>query len=657
MATSVRPVLDDELPINANVLVHSHSAEVPAVTSRVFRVPDSDNEDEIASIRSRESSVQVMESNLRTTTYSVPSGSEIDSDSDNSEYDLNDLETSSPVFPPKDKDSAITTPEQQIVRVFDDVETPSGKVIDLNLKGPKLREVIAKASGEGSSQSNPIDLDDKNSHDHQINPSVLSHRQDLKDFKTEKEVTMDFDETESEEEGPEVLPVKPTTKRSDIADLLNDKPATTSQLPSEHESHAGGQRSDSIDTEKSRIERIIRETQHRVAREEAGEGTDGCVSFDRPKHSGFVHSAPSNAGTTAAVAGSDCDIDSDDEEDGEKDEEDDMDDDFPIDLDEADDFEGAALLDYNAEKSRSTLDASFSSAKVDEPSTPMIKPGLNRTPSPSDAALARDSGNGGSMSRRSDLSSSHVDRETAYTGFGDPPTYTWHRDPAPTMNNNSVWQDIPLPSFNNRHYDTGAFSVNTYAAPSSSPNPGTQGYRPKTRQNYCNYSSGVVDYSSGIIPATQQLLPKATEDPSSKLHISNLVNSYHAGPQRPTKRKAAEISADPEDSEFSTAHSRLPIMSQETPLADGQPHDNPTITETSIPPGEPAEPAISSISTTVATETSHTEAPTCKKAKTSSATSGIGKFLIGVGVGAVGFAAAFLATIPASVQEEARLGL
>ena len=638
----------EESPCTANEVIHSHNTEIPVTTSRGFRVPDSENEDEVAAVPSRESSVQVMESKLRTTTYSVPSGSEIDSDSDDSEHDRKDLEPSSPIVPPVDMDSAITTPEQQVVRVFDDLEKPNAKIIDLNLKGPKLREVIAKASGEGSSQNNPIDLEDKNPYDHELDLSVLSPPRDLNQSDSIKEVTMEFDEVESEEEGPEVLPIQPTNKRSDIIDLLNDKPATPSKTSTEHESRVEASLSRPIDDEKSRIERIIRETQNRVAREEAKAAADECMSFDRSKHIGTAYSAPSNAGTTAAVAGSDNDDDDHEEED--------MDDDFPIDLDEANDFEDAALFGCNAGESKATPTTTFPSAKAIEVNTPVMKPGLQRTPSPSDAALARDSSNLGSTLRRNGLCPSDLNGAAMYTGFADPPAYTWHQ--SPVRNNDSAWQDIPLPSFSARHFNAGPFPVSAATASSLSPDPITQGPSSKAPYDHYEYSSGFVDRCPlpAEHPTNAEMLPKATEEPSSKLHISNLVNSYYAEPLRSTKRKAAEISADAEDSEICTAYSRLPAVSQETPLPDAQVCNNPTVTETSISLGETAASTISSITTTVATEASQVEEPTRKKAKTSSA-SGIGKFLIGVGVGAVGFAAAFLATIPASVREEARLGL
>ena len=66
------------------------------------------------------------------------------------------------------------------------------------------------------------------------------------------------------------------------------------------------------------------------------------------------------------------------------------------------------------------------------------------------------------------------------------------------------------------------------------------------------------------------------------------------------------------------------------------------------------DPVTSSMSTTVITETVATEGPARKKARMSTPTSGgIGKFVSGVAVGLAGAFAAFVATIPASVREEA----
>ena len=134
-----------------------------------FHVFDADAEakvEEEASNHSHESSVQIMESNIRTTTYSVPSDYDTESDEYDEDEDDDDLEISS-VRGQDNEDSAATTPDQRVVHVLKDeveasrTDNTKGKTLDLNLKGPKLQDVIAKAATEGSSQNNPIDLDDR----------------------------------------------------------------------------------------------------------------------------------------------------------------------------------------------------------------------------------------------------------------------------------------------------------------------------------------------------------------------------------------------------------------------------------------------------------------------------------------------------------------
>lgn len=93
----------------------------------------------------------------------------------------------------------------------------------------------------------------------------------------------------------------------------------------------------------------------------------------------------------------------------------------------------------------------------------------------------------------------------------------------------------------------------------------------------------------------------------------------------------------------------------ETPLPDAQPKDSlPPVEVSSISQGSIAKPVIALTSTTVKAKAESAEAPARKKARTSkSTTGGIGKFVSGVCVGLVGALAAFVATIPASVREEA----
>ena len=476
-----------------------------------------------------------------------------------------------------------------------------GKTLDLNLKGPKLHEVIAKAAFEGSSQQTPIDLADKN-------PSNEKPLGFLGDDQSAPGKDVDMEETESEDEGPEVLPIQSTIRRSHIADLLNEKPVTSPKTSGGNMFNARTRTP--IIEEDSQIERIIRETQRRVAE-------DGAHDRAAPLN---VHDS-SIAGTTGAVAGSE--IDDEDEDDDE----------------DCDDFDKYAITDAFLPDFNDFLAEKPKDGPASMPSEPNLGASLasHRAPSPSDAALARASSKVASVPKRS----------AKYSIF--PP---WHATPPAT--DHSLWGDIPTPTY---RYNAG--SLSGHAVDSQYPFAGAIAHEPYLCPRYGHYNDmpanqifGTAEFRS--FPETPT---RANEDTSSKLHISNLVNSYHAEPPSSTKRKAAEISVDADDLDIGTARFRPSASSQETQLPDAQPRDTLIATENSMSLGETTMPTANSSPIEVGTSSSTIEGPSPKRVKTSSSSSGIGKFLVGVGVGAIGLAATFLATIPAHVQEEVRLGL
>ena len=104
----------------------------------------------------------------------------------------------------------------------------------------------------------------------------------------------------------------------------------------------------------------------------------------------------------------------------------------------------------------------------------------------------------------------------------------------------------------------------------------------------------------------------------------------------------------------------LELGPAETPLPDAQPREIIVIQtpSASMSQDSVAEPAVSSVAATTSVQGEDAEGPARKKARTSSSSSssssrGIGKFVMGVGFGLLGAAAAFVATIPTSVYEEA----
>lgn len=157
----------------------------------------------------------------------------------------------------------------------------------------------------------------------------------------------------------------------------------------------------------------------------------------------------------------------------------------------------------------------------------------------------------------------------------------------------------------------------------------------------------------------------ASEDPKAKSPMARR-SGY--------KRTFEEANATPSSHSYEVMEDLLPQASlcqygednatqqqlgpddQETPLPDAQPRENVLQTLTnSLSQDSVAEPAVNSVAISTRIDDHDAEGPARKKAKTSSSSSsrGIEKFVLGVGCGLLGAAAAFVATIPASVYEEA----
>lgn len=151
-------------------------------------------------------------------------------------------------------------------------------------------------------------------------------------------------------------------------------------------------------------------------------------------------------------------------------------------------------------------------------------------------------------------------------------------------------------------------------------------------------------------------LHKINQVQSSKVNIADLVNSY-ADIARNLKRKADIISTDSEVQEAVSTPSQASLSDdtriQDVRLADAQARDVPDLevsfSQKSFVTSTPDVGLPSAI-----TQTSDADQPTRKKMRTSgSSVGGFGKFASGICVGVAGVLAAFLATIPLSVREEA----
>lgn len=203
---------------------------------------------------------------------------------------------------------------------------------------------------------------------------------------------------------------------------------------------------------------------------------------------------------------------------------------------------------------------------------------------------------------------------------------------------------------------SGSASSNS-AAPGSSLEPAL--FQPCNHDSYVENCTSLAlssDPDAGIFGALNHQT-KETGSHCSRLNISDIVHPPLES-TRNLKRKADEISVD--DAEVETEPNDearvLPSESSQDVLTDAQPRDITSADEiisfkdassipvfTNVPVLTIQQPVISGSSE-----------PPRKKAKTSVFTAaGVGKFVSGVCFGVVGAFAAFIATIPLSVREEA----
>jgi hypothetical protein len=167
---------------------------------------------------------------------------------------------------------------------------------------------------------------------------------------------------------------------------------------------------------------------------------------------------------------------------------------------------------------------------------------------------------------------------------------------------------------------------------------------------YCDSSATSRDPSTSIAQVIHQR--KEIGSQSSRLNISDIVHPQGVF-RCNLKRKADEMSVDEAepmiDEEF---HVSLSESSQDV-LPDAQPREITALDETGLM--EESSKASPKVAITVqrSSPSGPSERPR-KRFKTSVSTAvGIGKFVSGVCFGVVGVFAAFIATIPLSVQEEA----
>lgn len=294
-----------------------------------------------------------------------------------------------------------------------------------------------------------------------------------------------------------------------------------------------------------------------------------------------------------------------------------------------------------------------------------------RPPSPSDAALAR--------------------KSSAALTSGE----ALHEQIIPDRSEELRSDDaLSGPKISSKPYDVGPFSyakkaprVLTSLAPSPDPEdyPGNQycdfldTYRPPQYPQYPQFRP----YSSShtLFPRDNWERPHNLDtgyhssyykDPTGDRHvdgnparvnIADLVNQSTSTPHDHNglgqKRKASEMEDTTETSDEHAMAGALPTPESESfTLPDAQPREQSTLPLQSLTQESPVlrdtHSTVGSVQQNTLPSANTDNGPARKKVKTSSTkTTGIGKFVSGIAVGVASVVAAFIATIPASVREEA----
>lgn len=654
-------------------------------TPHRFEVPEDVNDS--SSAPSREGSVQILDSHPRT--FSVPSS---DGESDSMDDD-SEVEIASSVQGNNEKDSAATTPEngpprkESILVDLDpedsDEAASQHKVRGLNLQGPSLVKVLSKQPAiTGRSQLNPIDLDGDNARKH------------------------DMPDSESEDEGPEILPIQQPLAKAAKSPLWKPEDAAVPIKPLK----VANVEMDLYDED--HINRTILEARERLSKGK-GKGTERYQSPELHPES---------------VAGSTDGFDSADD-DG---------------LDHDDDFSDLGLEDDNLDSFGNSV-MSTAGPKVPQAPKPQVpfavkisqpayqipsirnhsmgtggackSGGFNvsmsnavdvsqphylgfpptvipRAPSPSDAALARYPSGSGAMDSYSGLGpmfrnpktnvglSQNIAHEVPniapfsyypYPQFADPNIHSKPYEQGPFCNREQsnvpesgdpfTFEDALYESTLNHSLEQ--VRADTTLCTRANDVDDDARYAAQLQAEEDTYASAVRISARGDHHAplgTESR--KAGEGQSSKINISSLMNDSYADQSRPLKRKSEAISTDFGDDEddaplatkAANKSDTLPqfVIQQETQLPDAQARDVLDPVETaSLTQDSTLDSTVSSIPISSVGEAVEAEGPARKKAKTTSSARGIGTFVSGVCVGLAGVLAAFVATIPASVREEA----
>ncbi len=680
----------------------------PAVLARlrdlgpahVFKVPEDFND--TSSESSHEGSIQIIESNPRT--FSVPSH---DGESDSLDDD-SDVEIASSVQENNGKDSVATTPDHgpaynAPILVNEEAEdldkaANQNKVRGLNLQGPSITKVLLKRPAvTGMSQLDPIDLEGDNNAKQDV-PDSESDDEGPEILSIQQSPTKTAKSPSWKEHQPESAQGHPFTVADKETDLDNGNRAKRVILETQdHLSSALGKKIERDQSPELALESVAGATDGFDSTDDEGlDHDDGFSDFDHEEDTvdSFSKLMKYTPGPVAPPVSKPQVT-------------------FETKKPHVAPVYDMLSIKNPSLQTRSTFrpggfGVSMSDAvDVSQPTyLDFPPPSMQRAPSPSDAALARhppgptstfNSYPGpGAIYQSSPINCANPQGFAPETSSNAPLPFHHYTHPADQ-------------SFHSRPYSQGPFYNRGHDSPSESGVPFTfedalfestfahpsEQVRAAVAPSRCTAANNIDDdarfaaelqaeedayATAGRTPArTVQHCAlssesrKVSEGQSSKINISSLVNEPHTENSRPLKRKVDEMSAEIRDEEdnhallaveaaniqairrVKTHASDVSNVQQETQLPDAQARDvlNP-VGDLSLTQDSVLEPIVGSIPTPATARIVEAEGPARKKVKTSATSSrGIGKFVSGVCVGLVGAFATFIATIPASVREEA----
>ena len=652
------------------------SARKPVQTTSVSR-PAFTNDFDHSSEPSREGSVQIVKSNRHT--FSVPSSDdEIDSEDEEDE-----VQVSSSIHGDEEI-SAATTPDRQAVgKAYNNTEghlkgckteLASVETRGSNLKGPSLRDLLIETEKDGTSQENPIDLEG---------------------VSTDSVVV----DTESEDEGPDVLPIHESSK--------NDQPNPPRVLD---QPQVFCQASAVVIPKMTLVAEKTTDQDSELHRHSTIPETQAKEPNVREHQPTSAHTEPTSGATD--------DFDSEDDDAFDYDPEFLADEDLEQQLPNTPAFDGNSptyckpkvTFQVGNDRPRyTTLTPPFdeflptrrghlsASDAIDvSQSTGPSSSWTRRAPSPSDAALARKVNDSKTSFNRDILDGCDEPRWPAAAKVTHYSTVEQMFDNASLHQETAspyIWSELQPPE--PRLYDEGPFSSQPRDIVPGPRSPKPENSKNQVRKTTVGWAEPHEDNYDIIMNGDSFA---RTGRRASKITIPSLVENYLAENPRAVKRKYGgmngnkdvesaskepkpkssmartsgykrtfeEANATPsscpyeaslwQSGEDNTTKRHTGPDDPDTPLPDAQPRENILQTFTISPSQDSvAEPAVNSVAISTRIQDHDAEGPARKKARTSSSSSsrGIGKFVLGVGFGLLGAAAAFVATIPASVYEEA----